>query len=111
MINKKAQGMSITTIILLILGLVILVILILGFTIGWGKIAPWIGNKNNLDTLKNSCGVVCSTGGQYDFCTVKRTVKDEVNDKFEATCQDLATKQIYVSRGYGIEACPGITCA
>lgn len=103
--------MSITTIILLILGLVILVILILGFTIGWGKIAPWIGNKNNLETLKNSCGVACSTGGTYDFCSVKRTVKDGEHDNFEATCKDLANTPTYVSRGYGIAPCPDLCTA
>jgi hypothetical protein len=110
MINKKAQGMSISTIILLILGLIILVVLILGFTIGWAKIAPWLGPGNNLETLKNACGASCSTGGQYDFCTVKRPVKDGVNTKFEATCEDLATKQQYIQRQYGIAACPGL-CA
>jgi len=108
MINKKAQGMSINTVILLILGLVILVVLVLGFIIGWDKMAPWLGGKNNLETLQNSCGVSCSTGSQYDFCTVKRQVKDGVNDKFEATCNDLATKQVYTSRGYGIDACPDL---
>ncbi|MCX6750365.1 MAG: hypothetical protein NTZ83_02825 [Candidatus Pacearchaeota archaeon] len=111
MINKKAQGMSISTIILLILGLIILVVLILGFTIGWAKLAPWIGGNNNLETLKNSCGAACSTGGQYDFCTVKRLVKDGVSDKFEATCNDLATKQQYINKQYGISACPGLCTA
>ena len=108
MINKKAQGMSISTIILLILGLVILVVLILGFTLGWAKIAPWI-NTNNLENIKNSCGVACSTSGLYDFCTVKRTVKDGVNDKFDATCQVLSTNVLYVTtRGYGITSCPNL---
>jgi hypothetical protein len=111
MINKKAQGMSISTIILLILGLVVLVVLILGFTVGWQKILPWIGGGNNLDTLKNACGMACSTGAQYDFCSVTRQVKDGVNDKFEATCNDLATKQTYVSRQYGITACPDLCTA
>ena len=108
MINKKAQGMSISTIILLILGLVILVILILGFVKGWDKILPFIGGGNNLDTLKNACGGACATGAQYDFCSVKRQVKDGVNDKFEATCNDLATKATYSSRQYGIVPCPNL---
>ena len=107
MINKKGQGMSISTIILLILGLVILVVLILGFTVGWSKILPWIGS-NNLDTLQNSCSTACSTQAQYDFCSVKRAVKDGVNDKFEATCLQLSTNPTYVSRGYGISNCPDL---
>jgi hypothetical protein len=109
MINKKAQGMSISTVILLILGLVILVVLILGFTMGWSKLLPWV-SSTNLDTIKNSCGVACSTSAQYDYCAVPREVKDGTNPKFEATCNDLATKQNYISRQYGIEPCPGL-CA
>jgi hypothetical protein len=108
MINKKAQGMSISTIILLILGLVILVILILGFTIGWNKILPWIGGGNNLGTLKNACATSCATNGQYDFCTVTREVNDGTNPKFKATCNDLATKVVYTARSYGISPCPDL---
>jgi hypothetical protein len=106
--NKKGQGMSISTIILLILGLVILVILILGFVIGWDKIAPWIGGKNNIDTLKTTCSTACSTSGTYDFCSVKRDVKDGTNDKFQATCNELATRATYTARGYGITTCPDL---
>jgi len=102
--NKRGQGMSTSTIILLILGLVVLVVLVLGFSLGWNKIAPWI-NTNNLETIKTSCGAACSTGSQYDFCNVPRTVKDGVNDKFEATCEALSTEETYLSRGYGIEPC------
>jgi hypothetical protein len=106
--NKKGQGMSISSIILIILGLVILVILILGFVIGWDKIAPWIGGSNNIDTLKNSCGTACSTNSQFDFCSVKRDVKDGTNAKFQATCNDLATRATYTARGYGITPCPDL---
>lgn len=110
MINKKGQGMSISTIILLILGLVILVILILGFTIGWNKMAPWI-STNNVDTIKTSCETACSTGGTYDFCSLKRDIKDGTNDKFKATCNDLLTNVTLKARNYGVEDCPAITCS
>ena len=102
--NKKGQGMSTSTIILLILGLVILVVLVLGFSLGWNKLAPWI-NSNNLETIKTSCGAACSTGSTYDFCNFPREVKDGVNKKFESTCKSLSTEEQYVSRGYGIEPC------
>jgi len=102
--NKKGQGMSTSTIILLILGLVILVILVLGFSLGWNKIAPWI-NTNNLETIKTSCGAACSTNSLYDFCSVNRDIKDGVNDKFQATCQELATNETLKARNYGIEEC------
>ena len=106
--SKKAQGMSTSTIILLILGLVILVVLILGFTLGWSRLAPWISANNNIETLRTSCGVACSTNSAYDFCTVKREVKDGVNKKFEATCNELSTLQTYLLRNYGIAPCQGL---
>ncbi|MGY4884677.1 MAG: hypothetical protein ACP5NZ_03830 [Nanobdellota archaeon] len=111
MINKKAQGMSISTIILLILGLVILVVLILGFTIGWKNMIPWLGGGNNLATVQQACTLACSKNSQYDFCTVMRDVRDGDRDEFKATCNDLATKPTYTSRQYGISACPGLCTA
>lgn len=103
--NKKAQGMSTSTIILLILGLVILVVLILGFTLGWQRIAPWI-KSDNIDSLKTSCNVACSTNSEYAFCTVNQAVKDGVNDDFDATCEELSTMPEYAD--YGIETCPNL---
>ena len=99
--------MSISTVILLILGLVILVVLILGFTMGWSKVLPFV-SKNNLDGVKNACSVACSTNGVYDYCGVMRDVKDGENDKFQATCNQLATQQVYINRNYGITECPGL---
>jgi len=107
MVNKKAQGMSTSTIILLILGLIILVILILGFSLGWNRLAPWI-NTNNIEAIKTSCLTACYVDSTYDFCTVNREVKDGVNDKFDATCQELAIGAEYTGRGYDIEECPNL---
>jgi hypothetical protein len=105
--NKRGQGMSTSTIILLILGLIILVVLVLGFALGWNKIAPWL-SSNNVDSVKNSCSTACSTGSQFSFCSLKNAVNDGTNKKFEATCQELITNQTYVARGYGIAACPDL---
>ena len=105
--NKRGQGMSTSTIILLILGLVILVVLVLGFTLGWNKIAPWI-NSNNVETIKTSCEAACSTGSVYDFCSVSRDVKDGVNKIFGATCKALATDATLKARNYGISDCPDL---
>ena len=106
--NKKAQGMSTTTIVLLVLGLIILVVLILGFTMGWQKFAPWLVSSNNIDNIKTACSVSCSTGGTYDFCSLQRDVDDGVKDEFPSTCDLLSTKPEHA--GYGIEKCPEITC-
>ncbi len=105
--NKRGQGMSTSTIILLILGLIILVVLVLGFTLGWNKLAPWI-NSNNIETIKTSCVSACEVSSVYDFCTIKRDIKDGVNKKFTASCQELITNLTYVSRGYAISPCPDL---
>lgn len=103
--NKRGQGMSTSTIVLLIIGVVILVVLVIGFTKGWSSILPWI-KDNNIDSVKKSCDIACSTNSQYEFCSIKRDVKDGENPTFEATCEELSTTQRFSS--YGIEPCPDL---
>jgi len=68
MVNKKAQEMSVTTIILIVLGIFILVVLILGFTRGWGNIKDWIIPSNNVKTIADSCKIACGTDQVYSYC-------------------------------------------
>ena len=103
--NKRGQGMSTSTIVLLIIGVIILVVLIIGFTKGWSTFGDWL-KSNNIDSIKNSCGVACSTASQYEFCSVRREVKDGENPKFEATCEQLSTLPKF--EAYGIEPCPDL---
>lgn len=107
--NKKAQGMSTSTIVLLILGLIILVVLVLGFTMGWNKLAPWI-KSDNIDQIKSNCNIACTTNSEYEFCTKNQTVNDGENAKFTDTCYKLASDSKYLDRFYGIESCPNIEC-
>ena len=97
--------MSTSTIVLLILGLIILVVLILGFSMGWSRLAPWI-DTNNIETIKTSCATACAVQSTYDFCTVEREVNDGVLDKFDSTCYTLVEEHTE----YGIATCPGVTC-
>ena len=103
--NKRGQGMSTSTIILLILGLVVLVVLILGFTIGWGKMAPWL-STTNVDTIAISCEAACTTGSTYDYCSAKRDLKAEDVTLKDVTCYYLSIKQLV----YGIDGCPSSSC-
>ena len=110
MLDKKGQGLSTNAIILIVLGVIVLVILILGFTLGWGKIAPFV-KTNNVDNIKTSCGVACSTESVYDFCLSQREVKVDGN-KFFASCYDMSNKE---GPNYdteykllGIESCPAL---
>jgi hypothetical protein len=105
--GKKAQGMSTSTIVLLILGIIILVVLVLGFTLGWSRLVPYI-SSNNIDSIKASCSISCSTDAQFEYCSVLREVNDGNNKKFEETCYNLAIN--YDDRGYGVASCPQIDC-
>ncbi len=103
--NKRGQGMSTNAIILIILGIVVLVVLILGFTMGWDKLAPWF-SKNNVDTIVIACEASCSTNGIYDFCMMGRDLKAEDTKLKEVTCNYLSKNQTI----YGISRCSSIEC-
>ena len=109
--NKRGQGISTNAIILIILGVIVLVVLILGFTMGWEKIAPWL-STDNVDTIVTACETACIMGSQYDFCTFERELKAKdlpTGDKVvKNTCQFFATEPEYLK--YGIQECLGITC-
>ncbi len=103
--NKRGQGMSTNAIILIILGIVVLVVLILGFTMGWDKLAPWF-SKNNVDTIVIACEASCSINGIYDFCMMGRDLKAEDTKLKGVTCNYLSKHKTE----YGIGACSSIEC-
>lgn len=110
--NKKGQGLSTNAIILIILGVIILVVLIIGFTLGWKTIAPWIKPSNNVKEVVQACSIACSTENLYDFCTLKRELfaedlPDEIKSK-EESCFFFSTDQEYDK--YGIAECSNL-CA
>jgi len=107
MINKRGQGLSTNAIVLIILAVVVLVLLIIGFTTGWAQLAPWL-SSDNVDTIVQQCGVACSTEKTYDYCTAKRTLKAEglEGGEKEGTCNEFATEVAY--HPYGIGECPAL---
>jgi len=121
--NKKGQGLQLSTIILIVLGIAVLVFLIFGFYTGWtqlwDRITNFAGGKSNLDTIKQGCAVACAGQNVDDWCTNKRTVKfgQEVEVDGEkvktasGTCKDF-TKASNEDKypGLNVEACAEITC-
>ena len=103
--NKRGQGLSITTIILIVLGVLVLVVLILGFTIGWQKIFPFISPSNNVGSVVDKCSLALNTDSKFDYCSVKREVKveeaiGEFGTKFKGTCYELSYVDVLgVNRG------------
>ncbi|MFH1365496.1 MAG: hypothetical protein ABIH28_02855 [archaeon] len=107
--NKKAQGLSINAIILIVLGLAVLVILILGFMLGWNRIIPWLGDKNNVDTIAKSCETACGSENAYNYCSVGRELSDGKVTFAGVTCYTLVSLPETFSK-YGIKACTNIAC-
>jgi len=79
MVDKKGQGLSLSTIILLLLGVVVLVFLIFGFSSGWsnlwGKVTGFGGGSANLDTVSQACELACLSHQTSAFCSEVREVR------------------------------------
>ena len=106
MFNKRGQGLSVNAIIMIVLGVVVLAVLILGFTMGGKNIAPWIGGGDNVDTIVKACSVACGTQSQYDYCTIQRDLKDAEKVEKTDNCNNFATNIEY--KKYGIKKCPNL---
>ena len=104
--DKRGQGLSTNAIILIILGVFVLVILILGFTLGWDKLAPWLSkDKNNVDTIATQCEIACTTQSFYDFCEKERTLIIDKTTESTQTCEQFSRDDVY--KKY-IDECPGL---
>lgn len=107
MINKKGQGMSTSTIVLLVLGLIVLVVLSLGFYMGWERFST-ILQSSNVDDIVTQCNIACSMNSQYDYCSANKQLVDADRNKIKTTCAVFATEPSM--REFGIAECSTITC-
>jgi hypothetical protein len=105
--DKNAQGLSTNAIILIILGVVVLVVLIIGFYMGWGNLKDRLSSSNNVDTIAQACATACSTNSKYDFCSAQRELKTET-EKVTTNCATFSVISSYSK--YGIAKCPAISC-
>ena len=111
--NKKGQELSTNAIIMIIIGIVVLVVLILGFTLGWDRIFPFFFSSNNVESIKTNCAAACATANVYNYCTFPRALKAEDLPggvkEVKGTCNSFArtsTPDDYTK--YGIERCPSL---
>ncbi|MGC9309478.1 MAG: hypothetical protein ACP5D2_02160 [Candidatus Nanoarchaeia archaeon] len=117
--DKRAQNITLATIILIVLGIAVLVFLIWGFSTGWSEFwerITGITGGSNVDNIKQSCSMACAKGesGQYAYCTEERVVKfgqeiKELGNKttVTTTCKDLATNNTY-KKYVSIQDCSSI---
>ena len=108
MINKRAQGMSTQTVILLILGLIILVVLIVGFSTGWKGFKKILASSN-VDSIVEDCATSCSLQNTYDFCSGERTLRAAEDDlEVSTSCYVLANSDKFDK--YKVDSCSQIDC-
>jgi hypothetical protein len=109
MLNKRGQGLSTNAIILIVLGVLVLVVLLVGFYSGWSKFAPWI-QTDNVGATVTQCGIACNSANQYDFCSRERTLKaDDLptgDSEMAGTCEFFANEADYTK--YGVAVCPSL---
>lgn len=104
--NKKAQGLSTNTIILIILGLVVLVVLIIGFTMGFKDLKERFFPENNIQAIADQCNLACSLGQEYEYCNKLKELKSDSETLKEVSCYILNKKR----SGYKVPDCPTINC-
>lgn len=108
--NKRGQELSTTAIILIILGVLVLVLLIVGFSLGWSKIVPWL-SKDNVNDIVNACNTACTTKSVYDFCLRARDMTEGGTDYKNLTCNYIANKmEGDTAKNFGVLQCADLTC-
>ena len=104
--NNKAQGTSVTFIIALVIGVLVLV-----FAFYMLYKSPSIeSGKVNVGSIVQSCQVSCSSNVFYDYCTRTRNIVfDETGKKNPRnnqpyTCRQLETENV------GLDRCDALSC-
>ncbi len=87
--NKKGVELAISTIILLILGILVLIGLVSILVMGWGNFKMYMGAILGSDTAQAQklCKIQCSLDNNYDYCCEEKAVKKETY-----TCKDEILK-------------------
>lgn len=106
--NKRGQGMSTNTIVLLILGLIVLVALIWGFATGWSSFQG-VMNPTNVGDIVEECNSVCGINEEFTYCNADKELRF-IEEDFEIKTSCYVLASLPELDRYGIEDCPAITC-
>jgi hypothetical protein len=107
-LNKKGQGLSTNTVILLVLGLIVLAALAYGFYTGFEFLRGTV-EQNNVDDIVTQCKTQCSLKNKYDYCAAPKTLIDAEGNKIKTSCE-VFSKEISMG-SYGVEECAAIDCS
>ena len=92
--NKKGQEMSVATLVLIVIGVILLVLLILGFTMGWQNLWDKInifGGGADIDAVVQSCGIASATDAMASYCDEFKQV-DIAGETQYVNCQYSAVQ-------------------
>lgn len=107
--NKRGQGLSTNAIILIVLGIIILVVLVLGFTVGWKSLLPFL-SSDNVGSIVTQCSIACSSNSAYDFCSKPLILEAEDlpngQEEVPGNCSYFSTTPEYEK--YKIDKCGDI---
>ena len=88
--SKKGQDLSIGTLILIVLGIIVLVLLILGFSMGWSnlwaKINIFGGGSGDISAKVTACNLAVTSNSVFDYCDFKEISVD--GKKEWVNCED-----------------------
>jgi hypothetical protein len=115
--NKKGE-MTIGVLVTIILGLIVLVVIALGFSMGWSELWEKVNvfsGGGSLSSAGQACQVACASGDLNAYCKQGHTIKDPFtqaeydnlvkrNTKIEGTAKDSND----LSKGY--TKIIGVTC-
>jgi len=90
MVNKKGQEMSVATLVLIVIGIVVLVMVILGFTMGWQSLWSKInifGGGSDINTIVQACNLAATSDSVYSYCNEFKQIKSAGKTEY-LNCED-----------------------
>ena len=105
--DKKGQGLNITTIIILVLAVLVLLVVAVAYTGGWSKLWKRItGVEETSKALEKSvaiqqCNLQYSLGDKNSFCNEKIKVKIG-NEEKTLTCLELGNGASWKDGGFSM---------
>ena len=99
-IDRKGE-MTIPIIIAVVIGVILLIFLLSGFS-GQGRtfkdvITNLGGGSANVDTVMTGCEIACEGGKEYAYCSEKRKVNYEDKTWEEGSCSTLEDKSTKIT--------------
>lgn len=88
--NRKGQDLSIGTLILIVLGIVVLVLLILGFSMGWENLWEKInifGGGSSISAVATACDLAAQQDNKFAYCQEFKEVTVGQDNEY-LSCED-----------------------